>query len=214
MVALFVLLLGACSDDGREMREPRPDQNQSIIPITEPPTQSLAFDSASTDGMDAVPDFTLLLPWMSGADIPPEFVCGGSAPTLRWSGVPTDAVGLALVVTDLDAPVAGRPEMPFVHWAVANIDRGLSALDSVPAGAVQAANDFVTGGVADTATESSNIGWGAPCPPPGSTHTYSFELHALGQLIELPDGSPAADLVTSIEAVSLGRATASGVVRR
>ena len=210
MIAILVFVVGACSHDGREMREPRPDQNQSIIPITEPPTQPVAFDSAAPD----ITEFTLELPWTSGSDIPSEFVCGGSAPTIRWSGVPTDAVGLALVVTDLDAPIAGRPELPFVHWAVANIDRGLSALDSVPIGAVQAANDFAPDAPTDTATNSSNIGWGAPCPPPGSTHTYSFELHALGQMIELPDGSPAADMVTAIEAVSLGRATASGVVRR
>lgn len=212
MIAILVFVVGACSHDGREMREPRPDQNQSIIPITDPTTQPVAFDSASTDGMDAIPDFTLLLPWISGSDIPSEFVCGGSAPTIRWTGVPTDAVGLALVVTDLDAPIADRPELPFVHWAVANIDRELSTLDSVPIGAVQAVNDFAPDAPTDTATNSSNIGWGAPCPPPGSTHTYSFELHALGQMIELPDGSPAADMVTAIEAVSLGRATASGVV--
>lgn len=204
-VALLVFVVGACSSDGRDMRAPRPDQNQSIIPITEPPTQPVAFDTASPD----VTDFILELPWMSGSDIPPEFVCAGSAPIIRWSGVPSGAVGLALVVTDLDAPIAGRPELPFVHWAVANIDIGLSSFAVVPADAVEAANDFAP------ATEAgSNIGWGAPCPPSGSSHTYSFELHALGQSIELPSGSAAADMVKAIEAVSLGRATASGVVRR
>lgn len=203
-----MLVVGACSHDGREMREPRPDQNQSIIPITEPPTQPVAFDSAE------VPAFTLELPWPSGSDLPPEFVCGGSAPTLRWSGAPSDAVSLALVVTDLDAPIAGRPELPFVHWVVANIDAGFTSLDAVPMGAVEAANDFATNPSDSQTNIETNIGWGAPCPPPGSSHTYSFELHALGQMIELPNGSPAADMVRAIEAVSLGRATASGVVQR
>ena len=210
MMAILVFLVGACSHDGREMREPRTDQNQTIIPVTEPPTQPVAFDSASPD----VPDFVLEVPWPSGSDLPAEFVCGDSAPALRWSGAPTDAVGLALVVTDLDAPIAGRPELPFVHWVVANIDAGFTSLDAVPVGAVEAANDFAIDATTNPSNIETNIGWGAPCPPPGSSHTYSFELHALGQMIELPTGSPAADMVKAIEAVSLGRATASGVARR
>lgn len=193
-----VSLIVACSDDGREMREPRADQNQTIIPPTDPSTLPLGFDTASPD----TPSFAVVLPWTSGAAVPDTFVCGGSVPTISWTGAPTAAVGLALVVTDLDEPVEGRPDLPFVHWAIANIDRGLTTLSAVPADAVEATNDLAT------------VGWGAPCPPIGETHTYSFELHALGQLVELPSGSPATDMVSAIEMASIATATGSGIVER
>ncbi|MEY4362077.1 MAG: hypothetical protein RL391_1383, partial [Actinomycetota bacterium] len=155
-------------------------------------------DTASPD----TPTFAVLLPWTAGGEVPNTFVCGGSAPTISWTGTPLGAVGLALVVTDLDSPVEGRVDLPFVHWAIANIDTGLSTLSAVPSDAVEATNDFGT------------VGWGAPCPPIGETHTYSFELHALGQFIELPSGSSAAAMVTAIEMASIGTATASGTVSR
>jgi len=195
------LALAACSHDGREMRPPRPDQNQTIIPPTEPATQPVGFDTAAPD--EAA--FALTLPWTSGGAIPADYVCGGEAPMISWANVPAGAVALAIVVTDLDVPMADRPDLPFVHWAVTNIDPTLSTMASPPAGAMEAANDF-------SAPTSPSIGWGAPCPPSGETHTYSFELHALGQSIELPSGTPAADMVTAIELASVGRATASGVV--
>jgi Raf kinase inhibitor-like YbhB/YbcL family protein len=193
-----VSFVTACSDDGREMREPRAEQNQTIIPPTEPSTLPAGFDTASPDPSM----FTVLLPWPSGGEVPDAFVCGGSAPTISWTGVPAGTVGLALVVTDLDVPIDGRPDLPFVHWVIADIDSELSTLSSVPTGAVESINDF------------ASIGWGAPCPPIGQTHTYSFELHALGQLVELPSGSPAIDMVTAIEMASIGTATASGIAQR
>ena len=183
------------------MRPPRPDQNQTIIPPTEPATQPVGFDTAAPD----TAAFSLTLPWTSGDTIPATFVCGGVAPSITWTNPPVGATGLAIVVTDLDVPMADRPDLPFVHWAVANIDPALSTMTSLPTGAVEAANDFAS-------STSPSIGWGAPCPPAGETHTYSFELHALGQPIELPSGTPAADMVAAIELASIGRATASGVV--
>jgi len=200
-IGSLALALAACSHDGREMRPPRPDQNQTIIPPTEPATQPVGFDTAAPDDVD----FALTLPWTSGDTIPAQYVCGGEAPTISWANPPVGSVALAIVVTDLDAPMADRPDLPFVHWAVANIDVGLSTMTSIPAGAVEAANDF-------SSPTAPSIGWGAPCPPEGETHTYSFELHALGQAVELPSGSSAADMVVAIELASVGRATASGVV--
>jgi Raf kinase inhibitor-like YbhB/YbcL family protein len=128
-----------------------------------------------------------------GAAIPQRFSCDGEdvSPPLAWSGVPRDAVELALVVDDPDAPGGS-----YVHWVVFHLDPGLTRLEEgrVPAGARQARN---SGGDAR---------YGGPCPPGGPAHHYRFSLYALGQRLDLPDG---AELDAAVEAIDRA-ATATG----
>jgi hypothetical protein len=76
------------------------------------------------------------------AGISQRFTCDGDniSPTLEWSDVPAEAVELALICEDPDAP--GKK---FVHWMLWGIDPGsvtrLSAGD-VPAGCRHGRNDF------------------------------------------------------------------------
>jgi hypothetical protein len=109
-----------------------------------------------------------------GAPIPARFTCAGAdvAPALAWSGVPRDAVELALVVDDPDAP--GRT---YVHWVLFGLDPALPGLREgrLPPGARQARN---SGGKA---------GYAGPCPPGGPAHHYRFTLYALGDHLDLPD---------------------------
>src|SRR5687767_8651667 len=71
--------------------------------------------------------------------IPERFSCAGDdvSPPLVWEGAPDDAVEVALVVDDPDAPGG-----TFVHWVVAGIDPGVTSIaeDEVPEGVVQARN--------------------------------------------------------------------------
>jgi Raf kinase inhibitor-like YbhB/YbcL family protein len=204
LIGLAGLVLTACSTDGREMRTPRPDQSLSIIESTLPPVPELGGFDAS---IAPAPTFALTLPWSEGGPIPADYTCAGSdvSPPLVWSGVPVDTASLAIVVTDLDATTAeGRP---FVHWIVANIPPSITAVPTggAIAGSIEALNDFGT-------AEAPGTGWGGPCPPVGATHTYSFEVRALDQFIELTDDSPAADLLAAIDAATVATASGTGTV--
>lgn len=197
IVLLAALALGACSNDGRDMRPPRPDQFPAttvreavtttsvvldVLPGEGPGTDGPTEDEGSPSG------FALSGAWPRGGPIDVRHTCDGEdrSPGLRWFGVPAGAAVLALVVTDLDAD-------GFVHWAVANIEPGQVVLveGETPSGAVEARNDF---GV---------VGWSGPCPPEGDTHTYRFELHALDQQIEIAAGAPAAELLAAVEQTSI-----------
>jgi Raf kinase inhibitor-like YbhB/YbcL family protein len=116
-----------------------------------------------------------------GGGIPRDHSCDGAdvSPALSWSSPPDGTVSLALVVDDPDAP--GRT---WVHWVVYNISpdqrelpEGVEAMATLPSGARQGTNDF------------GRIGYGGPCPPPGSAHRYFFRLYALDTTVELPPGA-------------------------
>jgi Raf kinase inhibitor-like YbhB/YbcL family protein len=115
------------------------------------------------------PDFN------EGGSIPSQFTCTGANvnPSLRISGVPAGAKSLVLIVDDPDAPSG-----TWTHWLIWNLKPDLQeiASKSVPAGAVQGANDF------------HKSSYGGPCPPSG-THRYFFRLLALDTVLELPAGS-------------------------
>ena len=203
--------VSACSTDGREMRPPRPDQVQSIIDETVP-DPAVVEETATTvdvvdDGEAATGAFTLSAPWTPGGPIPLDHTCSGDgvSPSLVWTGAPVETQSFALVVTDLDA--LGPTGEPLVHWVVANVDPFITA--------------FPTGGAVSGAIEGINdlgrpdvpiVGWSPPCPPRGETHTYAFTLHALGQRLDLLDGTPAANLLRAIELASLSSSTVTGTV--
>jgi Raf kinase inhibitor-like YbhB/YbcL family protein len=75
-----------------------------------------------------------------GDTIPGVYTCDGDdvSPPLEWSGVPSDAAELAVVVEDPDAPGG-----TFVHWVLWGLDAGQPGLGQgqAPAGAREGRND-------------------------------------------------------------------------
>ena len=131
-----------------------------------------------------------------GASIPEKYTCSGEniSPPLALSGVPPSAKALVLIVDDPDAP-AGT----FVHWVVYNmppqtnrIDAGVKPGQTMPGGGMQGRNDF------------GRIGYGGPCPPPGSPHHYRFRLFALNSPI-----TPQSDTGAGVEQAMQGHIPAS-----
>ena len=95
---------------------------------------------------------------------------GNTAPTLRISGVPDDAVELAVICHDPDAPLPWG----FTHWTL----YGLPA-DTTE---VTAASDerFRPG-----PSGFGEHGYGGPMPPAGhGTHHYYFWVYALSSAVE------------------------------
>ena len=115
--------------------------------------------------------------------IPSLYTCEGQdiSPPLAWSGVPTGAKSLALIVDDPDAPDPAAPRMTWVHWLLYNLPVDCSglpeAVQALPAGAREGLNDW------------KRAGYGGPCPPIGR-HRYFLKLYALDVVLpdlEMPD---------------------------
>ena len=122
----------------------------------------------------------------AGETIPAKFTCDGTdvSPALQWNDPPAGTESLALIVDDPDAPRG-----TWVHWLLYDLPPTLRELpeevptqEEVPEKGRQGRNDF------------RKIGYGGPCPPPGSPHRYYFRLYALDAKLQLPAGVTRADL--------------------
>jgi Raf kinase inhibitor-like YbhB/YbcL family protein len=115
-----------------------------------------------------------------GGEIPTIHTCEGPdrSPPLAWTGIPTGAKSLVLIVDDPDAPDPKAPKMTWVHWVLYNLPAGPGGLSEAVTPAELAA------GTLEGITDYKRTGWGGPCPPIGR-HRYFFKLYALD--VVLPD---------------------------
>jgi Raf kinase inhibitor-like YbhB/YbcL family protein len=131
-----------------------------------------------------------------GAVIPRAFTCKGAdvSPPLQWSGVPSGARSLALVVDDPDAPGG-----TFTHWVVFDIDPTATSLaaDAVPPGARQARNS------------AGHARYDGPCPPSGRHH-YRFRVYVLRSPLTVPNGADKDQGLSAIDAKGLADGTLTG----
>ncbi len=142
----------------------------------------------------------------SGEVVPQKYTCdgGGINPELEIQNVPPDAKSLALIVHDPDAPIEGG----FTHWVVWGIDPGTTTIkdESIPPGSEEGVNG------------TGDIGWTAPCPPPGhGVHHYEFRLYALdvAMLDELEPGvATASDLLDAMVGHIIEQAELIGLYER
>jgi phosphatidylethanolamine-binding protein (PEBP) family uncharacterized protein len=198
-IALFsasaiVLVLAACSRDGRSLRAPRPDQNQSIVTTTATPTTVAGAVINPPKVAPGLPQPVFSASWASGQPLPATAACKGISPELSWANVPGEISELAVTMVDLQNGNAG-------HWIIAGLSPSSTGLQAgtIPAGAIQAKN-YILGN-----------GWAPPCPNTG-THTYLFTLYFL----ERPSGLlPSMLSVTAVQTLDLAagsRLTLTGTV--
>lgn len=180
--------VSACSrDDGRTMKEPTGDQSGTVAePTTTLPGEFVEPGVIST--------MTLSGPWLDGGSIETRYTCNGrnQSPPLTWAGIPDGTVTLALVLTDEDAP-------SFTHWVVANI----------PATATGLAAGEVIETSASALNSAGSEGYVGPCPPKGTTHTYTLTLYAIGQQLEVLPGDPGDQMITAIESAAVDATSTS-----
>jgi Raf kinase inhibitor-like YbhB/YbcL family protein len=144
-----------------------------------------------------------------GASIPRQYTCQGEdvSPPLSWSGVPSGARSLVLIVDDPDAPDPAAPKMTWVHWVLYNLAPDTTGLDrgvaptALPAATLHGKNDW------------KRTGYGGPCPPIGR-HRYFHKLYALDAM--LPDlGQPTKDrLLEAMDSHILAQAELVGTYQK
>ena len=144
--------------------------------------------------------------FQEGGDIPRVFTCDGQdiSPPLQWADAPAGTACFALIVEDPDAPRG-----TWVHWVLYDLPvsertlpQGVPTSRELPSGARQGQNDF------------RKIGYGGPCPPPGTGHRYYFRLYALDSKLDLDPGIKKTDLERAMSGHIIGQAELMGRYRR
>ncbi len=141
------------------------------------------------------------LAFASGAAIPKEYTCDGldASPALSWKGVPEGTRSLAVIVDDPDAG-------GFVHWVVYAIP---PTSEGLPARVQPDAVEFRQG-----KNSFGKVGYGGPCPPKGSHHTYRFRVYALDSDIFLKTGSDSKEIVEAMKGHILAFGELTGTYAR
>ena len=143
-----------------------------------------------------------------GGPIPTKYTCDGAdqSPPLAWSGIPQGTAAFALIADDPDAPAR-----TWVHWVIydvpavsGGIPENVSKVEAPKEikGAVQGRND------------SHGVGYGGPCPPPGSAHRYFFKLYALAAPLGLRPGASKQDVERAMGGHVLATAQLMGTYAR
>ena len=77
------------------------------------------------------------------------------------------------------------PEERFTHWIMWDIEARAVIPEDIPRSAVLVEPFFAIQGTNDF----GSIGYRGPCPPPGQTHTYYFNVYGLDAKMGIPAGS-------------------------
>jgi len=138
----------------------------------------------------------------------PRNISTGISPALQWTNVPKGTVSFALIMHDPDAHVPKAPT-DITHWLVFNIPADVAQLPEavapdapLPNGALQGTN--ITG----------KAGYQGSCAGPGSPHHYTFELLALDQKLDLPQGATREQVQDAVKGHVLGSAVYIGLFNR
>lgn len=186
------LLLTSCLSDGQTMKPPTPEQQAAFITVTTLP-------SALGEGGDEGTSMSVTGPWVNGTAIDARYTCDsvGVAPPLAWTNGPGNTKAYGIVLRDNDAP-------DFIHWVAVNIDPSTTSIGegSLPNGTFLAING------------SGKPLYAPPCPPKGSTHSYTLMVYALGSVIAVTPTSSAEHVIADMEASVLEVATTDFVYSR
>lgn len=136
------------------------------------PDPAIAASSAS---------LTILSSSLQDGKVPREFTCDGNdaSPPLSWTAPPSGTRSFALTVTDPDAPGG-----TFTHWLLFDLPAGINSL---PPGVPKEAQ--LSNGSRQGRNDFGKLGYGGPCPPPGSPHRYVFTLYALDRTLDATAGA-------------------------
>ena len=126
------------------------------------------------------------------------------SPALAWTGVPSGAAELVLIVEDPDAPL----RHPFVHVAIAGVPATASGFDEGALNRHQRPFGTGRGGF-------GRPGYTGPRPVAGhGVHHYAFQLFAVDVPLELPEGAAPGDIFEALETHVIARGRLTGTYER
>lgn len=161
----------------------------------------LGISSAASDPVLALASAD----FQNGATIPARYTCSGAntSPTLKWTGIPSGAQSIVLIVDDPDAPGG-----TFVHWVTYNIPPARNGLpEGFSATAKNANGEEGTNG-------RGELGYTGPCPPPGKPHHYHFRLYALDHKLQLGPGATEGQVQAAMKGHVLATGELVGIFER
>ncbi len=139
--------------------------------------------------------------FQNNGEIPKKYTCEGEGinPPLEFSGIPSEAKSLVLIMDDPDAPMSDG----FVHWVVFNMNPTISGI---------AENMKPESGTEGTGS-SGKQGYVSPCPPSG-THHYHFKLYALNDALDLNSSVGRNEIEKAMEGKIVGQAELIGLYQK
>src|SRR5690606_30074159 len=136
----------------------------------------------------------------TGGIIPVRFTSHGDnvQPDFTITGAPDDTESFAIVFHDIEVALGGSTD-DVTHWVAWNIPSPSIPEGSLPEGSVVGNN--ITG-------QASYMGSGAPLAD--RYHLYVFEFYALSENLDLPAGSPRAELMEAMDGKVVAKAAYVG----
>jgi Raf kinase inhibitor-like YbhB/YbcL family protein len=133
--------------------------------------------------------------------MPIDYSCDGKsiAPGLTWSSPPEGTKTLALMLEDSDAA-------SHTQWLVWNLP---AETTSLPEG-----SDIGALGGKLGANDSSDVGYGAPCPPHHELHRFVFHIFAVDKELTIPEGTRRQGFDAALNGHVIGEGTLTGQAAR
>ena len=173
-----------------------------------PATDAAGQPSADDPGLQVPeePIFALKLnspAFPDGSSIPKRHTCDGEdqSPELAWPELPGNAVSLALVCSDPDAPMG-----TWDHWVLWNIAPETRSLPEGVPSDTELGRPGVNGW--------KELGYRGPCPPHGTPHRYVFLLYVLDTTLDLEGQVTREALEAAVEGHVLALGTLTGTYQR
>jgi Raf kinase inhibitor-like YbhB/YbcL family protein len=176
-------------------------------PAPPPPGPSLSVSSPSFPDGARIPmqyTCTATTPPPGG----PRNISTGISPAVKWANAPKGTLSFVLILHDPDAHIP-RATTDITHWAVFNIPGDAMQL---PEGVTPEA-PLANGGLQGT-NITGKAAYQGPCAGPGNPHHYTFELMALDQKLDLPQGATRDQIQKAAEGHVLGNAVFIGLFNR
>jgi Raf kinase inhibitor-like YbhB/YbcL family protein len=138
----------------------------------------------------------------------PRNISTGVSPALRWMNAPKGTVAFVLILHDPDAHIP-KATTDITHWMVFNIPGDATQLPEAVTPDAPLANGALQG-----TNITGKAGYQGPCAGPPNAHHYTFELSALDQKLDLPQGATRDQIRSAMEGHVLGSAVFIGLFNR
>lgn len=168
-----------------------------------PASDAKSFDVPSADSAASMTLTSSAL--AAGAAFAPENTCAGAntSPPLTWTAGPSGTMSYAVTLTDLDNGA--------VHWVIWDIPSGTTSLPANLPGDTTLTTPVMAKQLHKAQFFGAGGAYRGPCPM-GATHTYQFEVNAIGSatLAGISGASTTEDIRTLAQDASLAHGDLRG----